>query len=406
MKKLLLSLIVLLSLNSLAQEKQEKLTFTPYGFVALDAFVDSRQGVTARGGHGYLYPYSYSADANGNDQNDQSEFDYGAGITRLGFNISGPKAFGAITTAKIEGDFAGSSGNSKDFVPRLRHAFVKLKWNKSSLLAGQTWHPLFVTENYPATVSFVVGVPIHPLSRNPQIKYLYQASEKMSLSLMTLSQGDFKNSGTLDQIEMADFPEFDFQLKYGSPQSFFLAATIGVKQVQPLSLDDNSAIADGKVTSMHTNLSLRYTFPAITIKAEGVYGGNMTDQVMIGGIARKTKDGEIVNDEFEAIKTSSFWSEIYTNSEKIQFGLFAGITHNLGTAEESTIEESEYTRGSDIEYIYSYAPRVKFMSGNLCVGLEWQHTVAAYGTIDEKSKPTDSQEYANNRMVLGLKYSF
>ena len=406
MKRLLIAALSLITIGISAQKEEKKITVKTYGFIGFDAFVDSRESVAARGGHGYLYPKNFSADANGNDVNDKSKFDFGAGITRLGFAISGPEAFGAKTSAKIEGDFAGASGNSKDFAIRLRHAFFKLDWGKTNLITGQTWHPLFIPENFPATVNFVAGLPFHPLSRNPQLRFTYNPSEDLSLIFTALSQGDFKNSGALEQIEYADMPEFNAQLKYGAKKDFFLAATVGIKQVQPLALDDNSVIAEGKVTSAHANLSAKLTLPAITVKAEGVYGGNMTNQVMIGGIARKANNGVQVNDEFEAIRTSSVWTDIHSNNKKIQWGLFAGYTQNHGTANESLIVESAYTRGGDIEYIYNFSPRVKFISGPICIGLEWLHTVAAYGTPDEKSKPTDSKEYANNRLVLGCRYNF
>ncbi|MCW3805864.1 DcaP family trimeric outer membrane transporter [Plebeiibacterium marinum] len=418
MKKLLLPIFILLSLATQAQQKEKTVSVKTYGFIGFDAFVDTRESVAARGGHGYLYPKSFSADANGSDKNDKSKFDFGAGISRLGFAISGPDAFGAKTTAKIEGDFAGASGNSKDFAVRLRHAFLNLKWNKTSLLAGQTWHPLFIPENFPATVNFVVGLPFHPLSRNPQLRFTYSPSKDLSLILSALSQGDFKNSGALEQVEYADIPEFNFQLKYGSPKDFFLAATVGVKQVQPLAVDDNLAISEGKVTSAHANLSAKLTLPAITIKAEGVYGGNMTNQVMIGGIARKANNGVAINDEFEAIRTSSVWTDIHSNNKKIQWGFFAGYTQNHGTASESIIyyddpstaevdfDQTAYTRGWNIEYIYNFSPRVKFYSGPLTIGLEWLYTVAAYGTPDVKSRPKNSKEYANNRLVLGFRYNF
>ncbi|TLX73905.1 hypothetical protein E9993_13935 [Labilibacter sediminis] len=417
MKKLVLSLLLIASIAIQAQESEKKIKIKTYGFVGFDAFVDTRLSVTARHNHVYLYPKKPNYDKNGVDMNDRSKFDFGAGNSRLGFAISGPDAFGATTSAKIEGDFLGN-GSGNDYLLRLRHAFLKLQWEKSSLLAGQTWHPFFVTENFPSTVNFVCGAPIHPLSRAPQLKYTYQPNADLSLSIIALSQGDFKNTGALEQVEMAT-PEMNVQLKYGSPKTFFLAATFGVKTQQPVTMDADSIYTNKNVTSLQANLSARYTFPALTIKAEGIYGGSMTNMVMIGGIARKTEGGEPINAEYTPIRTSSIWTDIHTNGKKVRFGVFGGVTHNLGTSDESTvvlikddegnilIDETGYTRGSDIAYVYAIAPRVTFTSGKVKIGLEWMMTSAAYGEdIDENSKPIDTTEYTNNRITLGMRYNF
>jgi hypothetical protein len=405
MKKLLLGLLTLASLSVLAQDTEKKLSVKPYGFVGFDAFVDTRTSATARNGHVYLYPTATDSK--------QSKFDFGASITRLGVSISGPDAFGATTTAKVEGDFLGSSGNGKDQAPRLRHAFINLSWEKSSVLVGKSWHPFFVTENFPATVNFVVGAPIHPLSRAPQIKYSYKVMDDLSVSVIALTQSDFQNSGSVEQVENSGTPEVNVQLKYGSPKKFFAATTFGVKQQAP--------VVDKSTTSIQANLSLRYTLPSVTLKAEGVYGGNMTNHVMIGGLANKVAiDGSAIKDEFLPIYTSSVWGDIHTNGKKVQFGVFGGITNNLGTKEESgfyqedtdndgklDIDNTSYTRGSTIASVTAIAPRVTFISGRVKVGLELMNTIASYGAkLDEKSKPIDTKNYANNRITLGVRYNF
>ncbi len=407
MKSIALCLLALTSLFVQAQENEKKITVKTYGFVGFDAFVDSRMSATARN-VGYFYPLGF-ADAAGHDKNDRSKFDFSANISRIGFAIQGPDAFGASTSAKIEADFAGTSGNDKDFVLRLRHAYLNLDWEKSALLVGQTWHPMFIPENYPATVNFVAGLPFHPLSRAPQLRYTYMPANKLSLSLTILSQGDFTNLGAVDQVERSDFPEAVAQVKYGSPKELFVAATFGVKQVEPAPLDDSENISTSKLTTMHGNLSLRYTTPAVTFKAEGVYGGNMTNLVMIGGLARKAENGIALNGQYEAIRTAAFWTDIHTNGETFKFGVFAGITNNLGTANESIIEGSEasYVRGADIEKVYIISPRVVFASGPVEIGVEINRTIAYYGTdMDEKSKPIDSKDFANNRLLLSFRYHF
>ncbi|SMO50806.1 hypothetical protein SAMN06265379_10270 [Saccharicrinis carchari] len=408
MKRILLCLTAFSILWANGQENEKKVTVKTYGFIGFDTFFDSRISATARS-CGYLYPLGFDGDDAGHDKNDKSRFDFTANISRVGLTIQGPDAFGAVATAKIEADFAGTSGNGRDFVFRLRQAFLNLKWSKTAVLVGQAYHPMFITENYPATVNFVAGVPFHPLSRAPQLRYTYHPMDKLSLSLSALSQGDFVNSGPADQVERSEFPEAVLQLKYGLPQDFFVGATFGVKQVEPARVDDFNNIAKSKLTTMHGNLSLRYSTRALTFKAEGIYGGNMTNLVMIGGLARKAKNGTALNAQYEAIRTAALWADIHTNAASVNFGVFTGITTNLGTANESliVIAEKQYTRGSDIEKVYTVSPRVTFASGPVYIGLELNRTIAFYGADwDEKSKPIHTTLYANNRLLMSFRYNF
>ena len=72
----------------------------------------------------------------------------------------------------IEGEFFGTSDADVSGF-RVRHAFLKLDWQSSSLLIGQFWHPMFVVEMFPGVVSFNTGAPFQPFARNPQIRFTH-----------------------------------------------------------------------------------------------------------------------------------------------------------------------------------------------------------------------------------------
>ncbi len=407
MKKLFLTLLLFTYLTANAQE-EKKVTVKPYGFIAFDAMYDSRLSVTSRFDHVYLYPKRPVYDTNGKDINAKGKYDFGAAVTRAGLKIGGPDAFGAITNGVIEFDFAGSS-SSNDYVVRLRHAFIKMDWEKNQLIIGKTWHPFFVTENFPSTVNFVVGAPIHPLMRAPQLRFTHNFSSTTSLGLTLLSESDFKVTGPADQIELSNIPESILQFKYKGKQ-LFISAAGGIKQQLPLT-PAADVTTNKLVTSGSANLSVKYTNSAITVKAEAIYGGSMTNLVMIGGLAQKTdKNGNIKVGEYAPIMTSAYWGEISTNGKKTQVGIWGGITNNLGTNDEST-PAAGYTRGGDIAYVYSIAPRVRWYSGKMQVGLEWMYTAAAYNSnaatdYDNNSKPINTSEVSNNRITLGVRYLF
>ncbi|MCD4696911.1 MAG: hypothetical protein K8S16_11805, partial [Bacteroidales bacterium] len=157
MKKILIILTAILPFLGNAQD-DKKFGIKFSGFVKSDIFYDSRQTVDIREGHFLLYPKNEYLDENGKDINAVSKFNILAIQTRLKGVITGPDAFGAKTSGLIEGAFFGNIGTDINGF-RLRHAFVKLSWEKTELLVGQFWHPMFVTSCFPGTVSFNTGVP-------------------------------------------------------------------------------------------------------------------------------------------------------------------------------------------------------------------------------------------------------
>lgn len=404
MKNSLALLLLLTSLFTHAQEK--KVTVTPYGFIGLDVMTDTRESVTSRAGHVYLYPKRYEYDDNGNDINSKGNFDFNSVISRFGVKIAGPDAFGAKTSATLETDFAGDG--SRDFIIRLRQAFVKLDWENRNLIVGKYWHPFFIPENYPKTVNFVVGAPYHPLSRASQIRLTQRITDKTDIAVALLTHGDFKSVGPDGEEQLGNMPETVVQLKHKN-NGLLLAATAGIKQQQPF-----SAKLDGSSSKLiycpEANLSAKYKFDKFTVKAEGIYGGSMTHLTMIGGLAQKTKDGVAIEGEYTPIMTSAYWADIESNGSDIKVGIFGGVTNNLGTRDESTIAPG-YTRGGDMSYVYAVAPRIVWYSGKMQIGLEWMYTAAAYNSnaktaYDSYSKPINLSEVHNHRITLGMRYHF
>ena len=64
-----------------------------------------------------------------------------------------------------------------------------------------------------------------------------------------------------------------------------------------------------------------------TIKAEGVYGENLTDLTMLGGYAVTSVDPVTAIEKYTSIKTLSAWTDL-SYGDKLQFGLFCGYTKN------------------------------------------------------------------------------
>jgi hypothetical protein len=448
MKKIryLMALLILLKLGANGQEKKDepKYGITFSGFVKTDAFYDSRQTINSREGHFLLYPENVFADANSKDINAKPNFNMLSIQSRLKGAISGPEAFGAKTCGVIEADFFGNSGSGLDDVNgfRLRHAFVKLNWKTTEILAGQYWHPMFIAESFPDVISFNTGAPFQPFSRNPQIR-ITQKFGQIKLIACAFSQRDFQSIGpdgcTTKYLRNSGIPNAHFQIQY-KPDSADHVFGIGVDYKilaprlygevviapaqdmvdttkTPWHVDHTNAISakhlvNETLGSLSAVAYMKLKFNNVTIKVEGVYAQNAFDLTMIGGYAVQSVSDPLTDSRiYTNLSTASGWLDIQTNGKKIQLGLFAGYTKNLGSA-DTILNVSAgpvfYARGSNIDNIYRIAPRIIFISGKMNVALEMEYTNATYGKANGNSKGgvTGGTAYANTRGLLAFIYKF
>jgi len=375
------------------------------GFVKTDATHDSRQTIAARDGHFLLYPARENPDKNGNDINDVANFNILAIQTRLTGIITAPDVFGAKTTGIIEGAFFGHSNSDLNGF-RLRHAFLKLAWEKSSLIIGQYWHPMFVTEVFPGTISFNTGVPFQPFSRNPQIRFTYRINNFYA-SVTALTQADFKSTGPLgpssSYLRNSSMPVMDVTMKYKT-KSLVVGAGANYKTLLPrlhdISTSEEKYITDSKISSMSAMGFAKVVINDFVIKSEVIYGENLTDLLMLGGyaVSDTTLDANGFATEYTNIKTMSTWAEL-SYGKALQFGLFAGYTKNLGA--DDNIVGTYYVLGQDIASVMRVSPRVQYSVGKIRFALEVEYTAADYGTPDIKGVVKNTTSVANLRLLFG-----
>lgn len=406
MKKIVSTLtMAIISILVFAQEETKPFKVEIHGFVGVNAFVDTRQSYSARNGNIYLFPKPAELDAEGNDINDNAAYDIDAAFSRFSIGVSGPDMFGAKSFGFIEGDFLGDKTGSQDVHFRLRHAFIRLNWTKTSLLFGQYWHPLFVTENFANTVNLSCGTPYHPLNRQPMIRVGYQLSDKLEVLGFLMSQNDFLDKGMVGAAENSLRPEAALQFKYKS-EGFFAGLTGGFKALRPALKDPITNIETDELAKGHYVAgSLKKDMGAVTIKTEALYTAGMSNIVMLGGFAEKTNDTP--KREYTAIKNFSYWADVESNAAKVKPGLLFGYTENLGAIDKATPLPG-FNIGGNIANMYSIIPRVKFMATpKIWFGVEWMYVVAAYGSAyDEYAKPIDTKDYTNNRVTASMRYTF
>ncbi|MBN2089059.1 hypothetical protein JW964_05585 [candidate division KSB1 bacterium] len=403
MQKTTLLLILFLSLLFSEIKANDAFGIKFSGYVKTDLLLDTRQTVAVREGHFLLYPANKILDPNGHDINEGLNTNILAIQTRLKGTITGPEAFGAKTGGVIEAAFFGHSDNDVNGF-RLRHAFLTMSWEKTSLMIGQFWHPMFVTEVFPGTVSFNTGAPFQPFSRNPQIRLTYTAGN-LNLIAAAISQRDFTsigpNGGSSQYLRNAGIPNMHLQFQFKTGANV-LGAGADWKALNPRLSTSAGFKNDEKVSSVSVLGYAKIGLPNLTWKVEGVLGNNLTDHLMLGGFGAKTMNEVTKQETYIPTGLYSVWTEISTG-KVVELGCFAGYTKNTGASEGLL---NFYGRGSNIDVIYRVSPRIVWNSGKTQLATELEYTAASYGTPDAKGVVQKGEFVNNVRLLLAAYYFF
>ena len=388
-------------------QAEEKISLNFSGYIKTDIIYDTRQTINLREGHFLLFPQDRLLDAAGKDLNARDTFHILPIQTRLALKINGPPALGAKTSGYIEAEFFGmSDADINGF--RLRHAYLRLNWKQAELLVGQFWHPMFISDSYPEVVSFNTGAPFEPFSRAPQICFTWKPEPALSFSLTALAQRDFASTGpagvSTSYFRNAACPELDFKAVY-SRKSCLAGAGINVLKIVPRLATEAGYQANESLTSVAGYAFGRLKTKPVTIKAEGVYGGNLHHLTMLGGYAvSKILDPLTAQCTYSPINTASGWIDIQTNGEKWQAGLFSGYSQNSGA--RGDIIGPIYSRGETIDHLVRIAPRFIFNAGKVRLAQEIELTSAAYGPVDSRGRVNEQRTVTNLRLLSAVYYFF
>ena len=402
MKKVIIGFILLSQIVLLMAQDNFKVEY--HGYINWTAIYDSRQTVSAREGHFLLYPKALNADVTGKDLNAVPNLNFSVIQTRVSTKISTPTFLGAKTYGLIEAEFMGNSEADVNGF-RLRHAFINLDWDNTSLLIGQTWIPMFITEAFPNQIGSNGGAPFQPFGRNPQIK-LTQRIGKFSIIGALMTQRDYVSTGpngsSSEYMRNSVLRDSNLQVRYNQ-ESFLFGVSGEYKKIRPRTSSELNYYTDETVAGYAAMAFTKIQLGAFKFLAETVYGSNLTDYTMLGGYAVSSTDPVTKIQKYEALKTFSVWTDL-NYASFFTYGLFIGYTKNLGS--ENTIENTYFSRGSNINNIYRVAPRVSYKQNDILVCLEYEFTSAAYGVPDNKGIVQNTTNYNNSRIYTSVYYFF
>ena len=372
-----------------------------YGSVRNDVFFSSRQSQTSEEGSFYLFPLNHNYDQNGNDINANAELNLYNMRTRLGVNVSGPELLGAKTSATVEMDFRGN-GNNVGLI-RVRHAYFNLDWGTSSLLMGQTWHPLYGNVT-PEILDINSGTPYNPDDRAPQIRYRYD-NQGFLFTLAAAWQAQNKsvgpNGASSEYLRKSGIPELFLGLDYHDQ---YFTAGVGAELLSLKFRDktDEGYKVDEGLTTISAEAHVKYKKDNFLIAAKSFLTSNMTMLNTLGGYGVSSVNQQTGKREYSPLRISHSWLNIAYGSQW-RLNILGGYAKNLGASKEV----SELTgMGTNIDQTLTGVIGLSRSWSHLKFGLEYNTTTAWYGTNNKKGEVKNTQAVTNHRLMFTTQYSF
>lgn len=403
-KSLMMQALVvsLLPLSATAQ----KPTIDWYGFVAAQSWMNSRESASAAEGFLYLYPLDEKKNAT-NPDIDENSYQNGSWfgtMARLGFTLKGPEIFGAASRAKAEIEFSGHSGSGSVLY---RHAFIALDWEKSTLTLGQTWHPM--NDLFPSTVGIALGSPFNALNRSPQLRYEYFAGSEKKVKLMGAaifqaanSSISFDGKKSYEHNRLSMVPMFyagaDFTLG-----DFKVGGGVEYQLIAP-----GQSISDGKILYMNAfsgMIQAQYNKDKLAVKAKTLIGQNMSHLGICTGWGKVDKTDY---PDFAPLAACSSWAQVQYGGA-LKAGLFGGYMENWGAGKDLELapnKEVYVVGGGNIDKMWRISPNLQYTVGNMNLGVEYELTTVAYGTMNANGTVSNTHNVSNHRLLLSVMYAF
>jgi len=406
-KKLLPLIFIAFSTLAIAQETTK---LKVYGFVSNDFFYNSRQNVEMVDGVIQLFPKPIELNTAGVDKNAVAQAEMISVDTRLGIDLTGAPILGAKSSGKIEADFAGFG--TSYYVFRIRQAFIKLNWEKTELLVGQTWHPLFGSV-VPTTFSANAGGPFQPFNRSPQVRVKQTLTSTLSATAAALYEMQYASQGPAGPsntyMKNAIAPDLFVGLE-NKTKHWTLGVGADLKTIKPEPLNDAT------ISSLSASAYAQYVNGKLQLKGKTTYGGNLSDQLMLGGygVSKYASDSATVL-SYTNLKSMNTWVNLVYGT-KLQVGLLLGAANNLGSSDNFDLRKGKkmtaygysfYDASQQIlDRLYRIAPQVSYNLSNFKFGLEYDYTTASYGAMQRDGSAKNTYSVSNNRILASVMYIF
>lgn len=393
-----------------SEESKEKVVLFS-GYINGKGFYDTRQNVAVGEENADFFPKERICSPTG-DINSAGSTQILPLETRMRITLQEPSNKQFMPVGVIEVEFRGV----REFVNilNMRHAFGQLTWNNSTLVFGQTWHPMSVDELLPNTVSFNLGRPFAVYNRSPQLRYTYH-TDTTDFILYAGSQVDFLSDGPRGLSNMyirnALIPNLNFQVK-----TFFddhvVGGGIDYQRIAPRIVSDKGYKVHEMLSSLTGIGFLRLSWENLIIKNTILFGANTSNYGILGGYAveKDTVNPVTGKQKYTNLRVLTAWTDITAFPFKyLEPGIFIGVGKNFGShnkVQVATVDElgiitpTIYGLGTDIDTVFRVSPRLRINIEHLTFGAELEYTQAAYGTITQHGMVTNTNPTWNIQFLF------
>ena len=404
MRLILLFLLgVCMTLSISAQRKDFSYKF--YGFVRGDLFYNSRKNMAPIEGNFYLFPLDKSIDADGKDLNASPNGSFYTFTSRLGLDVKGPDILNAHSSAKIETDFGGFSGHHT--MLRIRQAFINLEWNKTALLVGITWHPLFGSV-VPDVLNLSTGAPFQPFNRSPQLRFQYKANEKTRFTASLLWQLQYLSNGpqgmSVSYLKNSCVPEAFVGVDFVPRKEWLLGIGAHMISLKPRTSSDwegQTFKVNERMTAFSYGAHLKYSGRNYIFAAKTLIASALDHTAVLGGYGVSSVNARTGEQEYTAFRHVTSWVNFVYGS-KWKPGLFVGYTKNLGSLKPLVSKDKVYGLGLDIDQLLTFNVNLSYNLPHWKMGVEYCPSTAFYGETNLENGRVEQTHAVTNHRILGL----
>jgi len=397
---------------------EEAPLFTVYfsGYIKPEFFCDSRQVIGGRDNQTLLYPEPKQPDRCCRDIQAHPSCDMVAIESRVRSEIVGPDILEAKAKGYIEADFYGVSEKTLN-VFRMRHCYIALNWEKTSVVLGQYWHPIYTPECAPDTISCNGGVPIDPFKRAPQIRFT-TGIDPIEIAITAAEEVNFCHDGPegpcSTYLRNAVIPDSNIRLQAHNGKHVYGFA-LNFKRLVPRLQSDFNIKVEESINSVATIAYAAFNWESFALRLKGTIAQNGQDAGLLGGYAVHTIQPKSDKRIYANLQSIAVWTDFNRVHHKLEPGCFIGYTKNIG-ASKSIIpfikKDDEfipltYGFGTEIvDYVFRISPRLRWFVKPVVFGMELEYTRAAYGQINTRGHIINPEATANTRLLLAAFYYF
>ena len=415
------SVLLLLFLSSFLYSKLPLSNFncSISGYIKGEAYSDSRQTVDAEIYDISFFPARQKYDPEHEDINARGQTLFDAFETRIGITCDGIKIKQADLKTFLEVDFEIFAANITN-LPHMRHAYGELTWKNTTLLFGQTWHPVVLAE--PKTINYSGANPFDYYARSPQLTVTHRPQPHIAIIGSASMQVDYVSDGpyglSSQYMRWATIPNLDLQIRW-LLNNYMINIGIDYKRIAPRIESATLFKVHERLSSLSFFLNTRFTWQLVEMITKINFGQNASDFSGMGGYAVQKGSINQITDhrKYTNLNNIACFTDIeLTKNKKFKPGMFIGFSKNLGAStliehnivdEQGTILDKRiFGFVPDVNNAFRISTRLIGIIKNITIGGEVEYTRAAYGDILNNGTVVNTKPVECIRCTFATYYYF